>query len=86
VAVGEEVDARRLVIQGDAAWELAAGAEKILVAAGRKIAELAPAQAGRDAVLAQITGRTGNLRAPALRRGRVLFIGYNEALYGLVTS
>ncbi len=84
--VAEEADARKLVYQGDAAWEVVAGAEKILVAAGSKITEVSPRQAGRDEILALITGRTGNLRAPALRRGKVFYIGYNDALYVLLTS
>ena len=84
--VAEEADARKLPYQGDAAWQVVADAERILVAAGSRILELAPGEAGRDEVLALITGRTGNLRAPVLRRGKVFYIGYNEALYALLTS
>jgi hypothetical protein len=39
-----------------------------------------------DEVLAKITGRTGNFRAPALRRGTTFFIGYNDALYAMLTA
>ena len=28
-----------------------------------------------------LIGRTGNLRAPALRQGRALIVGFNEATY-----
>ena len=28
-----------------------------------------------------LIGRTGNLRAPTLRKGRILIVGFNEALY-----
>jgi hypothetical protein len=80
------VDARKQVLQGDAAWHLVEKAGKILVAAGRKVEEFFPVAMTKDEVLAKITGRTGNLRAPALRRGEVFFIGYNEALYNLITS
>lgn len=80
------VDARKTVLQGDAAWHLVAGADQIVVAAGGKIEELLPAKAAKDETLARITGRTGNLRAPVLRRGRVFYIGYNDALYALITS
>lgn len=28
-----------------------------------------------------LIGRTGNLRAPALRQGRTLMVGFNDAMY-----
>lgn len=28
-----------------------------------------------------LIGRTGNLRAPALRRGRMLMVGFNDEMY-----
>ncbi len=40
-----------------------------------------PETADREELLERVTGRTGNLRAPALRRGNVFYIGYNEELY-----
>ncbi|MFO0838097.1 MAG: hypothetical protein U1D55_06175 [Phycisphaerae bacterium] len=30
-------------------------------------------------LLAAILGRTGNLRAPAMRAGKALFVGFSEA-------
>ena len=80
------MDARKQVLAGDAAWRLVAKAGKILVASGRKVDELNPAAMASDEVLAKITGRTGNLRAPALRRGKTFYIGYNDLLYAMITS
>lgn len=74
------------MLTGDAAWRLVENSGKILVASGRQVDELDPAGMPGDEVLAKITGRTGNLRAPALRRGTTFFIGYNEALYAMVTA
>lgn len=74
------------MLTGDAAWRLVENSGKILVASGRQFDELDPAGMPGDEVLAKITGRTGNLRAPALRRGTTFFIGYNEALYAMVTA
>ena len=34
-----------------------------------------------EALLKQILGPTGNLRAPTLRTGKTLVVGYNEAVY-----
>ena len=56
-------------------------AEKIYVTSGKKILEFDPATADREELLTKVTGRTGNLRAPALRRGDVFYIGYNDELY-----
>lgn len=35
-----------------------------------------------DTLAAQILGPTGNLRAPAARKGKVLYVGFNEEAYG----
>lgn len=74
------------MLTGDAVWRLVENSGKILVASGRQVDELNPAGMSGDEVLAKITGRTGNLRAPALRRGTTFFIGYNDALYAMVTA
>lgn len=69
---------------GEDAWQLVAGADKIYVAGGKSIVEFAPATTDKKEILAKITGRTGNLRAPTLRRGNVFYVGYNTALYDLL--
>ncbi|OEU51350.1 MAG: hypothetical protein BA862_01255 [Desulfobulbaceae bacterium S3730MH12] len=51
------------------------------VTSGKKILEFEPATADREELLKRVTGRTGNLRAPALKRGDVFYIGYNDELY-----
>jgi len=68
-------------VKSDGAWELLASADKIYVTSGKKILEFDPAAADREEILKRATGRTGNLRAPALRRGGTYYIGYNEELY-----
>jgi hypothetical protein len=76
-----EVDAKKESFPGEAAWEVIADAEKVYVASGKKIIEFVPADADRKAMLARITGPSGNLRAPALRRGKVFYIGFHPAMY-----
>lgn len=34
-----------------------------------------------ETLLKQILGPTGNLRAPTLRKGKTLVVGYNDAVY-----
>ena len=79
------MNAKSQSFTGEEACRLVADAEKIYVAGDKSIVEFAPATADKKEILAKITGRTGNLRAPALRSGKVLFyIGYNAALYDLL--
>ncbi|SDP63112.1 hypothetical protein SAMN05660330_03458 [Desulforhopalus singaporensis] len=81
ILVGDEIDAKKHVLTGEKVWETVAGAEKIYVASGQKILEFDPADSDKDQLLQKITGRTGNLRAPALRIGNVFYIGFNTAMY-----
>ncbi len=65
----------------DAVWNLLADAEKIYVTSGKKIIVFEPESAEKEDLLKRATGRTGNLRAPTLRRGTTYYIGYNDELY-----
>ncbi|TKB27319.1 hypothetical protein FCL47_04035 [Desulfopila sp. IMCC35006] len=78
------MNAKNQSLAGDDVWRIVAGADKIYVASGKNIVEFNPAIAGKEEVLPKITGRTGNLRAPAFKRGNVFYIGYNTALYDLL--
>jgi hypothetical protein len=51
------------------------------VASGKNILEFDPKTAAKDVLLKKITGPSGNLRAPALRKGRVFYIGFNPDMY-----
>ncbi len=68
---------------GEAIWKLVEGAEKVYVSSGKKILEFAPAD-DKDEMLKKMSGRTGNLRAPTLRKGNVFYVGFNEELYNSV--
>ncbi len=57
---------------------MAAKASRLIVAKGRKIREFSGKEAaGEEAVL----GPTGNLRAPTIRVGRTLLVGFDEDTY-----
>ncbi len=56
-------------------------ADKIVVASGQKTLEYEPETADKDEVIKKITGRTGNLRAPALKIGNIYYIGFNVGMY-----
>lgn len=51
------------------------------MASGKKTVEFEPASADKNEMLKKITGRTGNLRAPTLRRGDVYYVGFNADMY-----
>ena len=80
ITIDHEVNATKETISGDGIWELVNKSEKIVVASGKKIVEFTPNDS-RDDILAKIAGRTGNLRAPTLKIGNSIYIGFNEELY-----
>ncbi len=84
ISIKIEVDAKKQNFAGEDAWQVVAAADKIYVASGKSIVEFDPATAGKEEVLPKITGRTGNLRAPTLKRGNVFYVGYNATLYDLL--
>ena len=76
----EEVNASKDTISDDGVWQLVEDSEKVVVASGKKCIAYSPAD-DREELLAKISGRTGNLRAPALRVGNTFYIGFNEDMY-----
>jgi len=81
VTIEQMVDARKEALAGDDAWKLLGGVEQVLIAKGKAYQVFDPRTDSKEAVLAQALGRTGNLRAPALRVGNQLWVGFSEGLY-----
>ena len=65
------------------ALALANSAEKIVVAKGKKVVtfDMKRNPPDDDTLAAHILGPTGNLRAPTIRRGKMLLVGFNEDAY-----
>lgn len=76
------MDAKKEVIGPDQVWAFLQSGETIHVASGQKILSFKPDKTNKEQLLNKATGRTGNLRAPALRIGKNLYIGFNTAMYG----
>ncbi|MCL1979478.1 MAG: hypothetical protein FWG62_00170 [Proteobacteria bacterium] len=74
-------DARKKPLAGEAAWQVLAGAREILVAKGKNYQVFDPRIDDKEVILAAASGRTGNLRAPVLRLGDRIFVGFSESLY-----
>ena len=76
VQAKEIVPASRKLAQKDAA-ALAKQASKVIVAKGKKVTQFA---GGKQAVAAML-GPTGNLRAPTIRKGKTLVVGFHEEVF-----
>jgi hypothetical protein len=74
------VPASRKLGRADAA-ALAGKASKVIVAKGKKVSEFTIKGTPADEVVDAMLGPTGNLRAPTLRAGRTLLVGFDQAQY-----
>lgn len=84
--VTEEIDAKKERFGADAVSALVKGMTKLMVAKGKKITIVdLKKDAPDDAALAGLLlGPTGNLRAPTLKTGKTMVVGFNEDLYAEV--
>ena len=57
------------------------GREQVFVGKGKKVLAFQPGEGNREDILKSAMGRSGNLRAPTLKTGGKVFIGYNEEIY-----
>lgn len=62
---------------------MAKAASTIHVARGKKIVifDMKKDRPGKDELLRLILGPTGNLRAPTIRKGKTVLVGFNEEMY-----
>jgi arsenate reductase-like glutaredoxin family protein len=79
----EQVDAKKAKLGFAEAKRLLKGIEDLYAAKGKKVVHLdlrqgLPSDADLEAVM---LGPTGNLRAPALRTGKALLIGFEAGMY-----
>ncbi len=81
VTATEVVDARKTRIDADQAWSMLKTARSISAAKGKKILRFEQISLEKDAILQQVMGPSGNLRAPTYRRGDDYMVGFNPELY-----
>jgi|SRR5215469_8451555 len=83
IGVTEEADAKKATIKGDAALRVLEGVDEIYAAKGKQVVhlDLKRAKPPKADLLGVLLGPTGNLRAPTLRKGRTLIVGFDEATY-----
>ena len=76
----EIVSASKKLGATDAA-EIAKAASRVVVAKGAKVTEYAPGgKAGKEVIDAML-GPTGNLRAPCIKAGKTVLVGFSDDAY-----
>ena len=65
------------------ALALAASASRVIIAKGKKISTFSMTRKppGDKIMLTHMLGPTGNLRAPTIRKGKTLLVGFNDDIY-----
>ena len=81
IACETVADARKASLAEEEAWQVLAAAREINVAKGKKRLVFDPRRDSRETILKETLGRSGTLRAPTLRIGDRLLVGYNDELY-----
>jgi hypothetical protein len=80
--VEEQVDAKAKLGR-DAALKLAGAVSRVTIAKGKKVVTFSmdDDRPDDDTLLAHLLGPTGNLRAPVVRAGSALLVGFNQDTY-----
>ena len=70
----------------DDAVAFASQCDTLIVAKGRKVTTFDISGEPGEAMVDAMLGPTGNLRAPTVRSGRTLLVGFNEERYASVLA
>ena len=78
-----EVNAKKETLGAQAALDLARTVNQIYVAKGKKLVHLnlRKDKPDDDTLKKLLLGPTGNLRAPTLRKGKTLVVGFHDETY-----
>jgi hypothetical protein len=81
--VAEQSDATKERRGHTEALALARSMERVVVGRGKKVVtfDMRRDPPDDETLLAHLLGPTGNLRAPTLRKGKTLLVGFSEAAY-----
>jgi arsenate reductase-like glutaredoxin family protein len=83
VRIDEQADARKERKGESEALALAKSATRVVVAKGKSVVsfDMKSDPPDDETLLAHLLGPTGNLRAPTLRKGGTLLVGFSESAY-----
>ena len=76
----QEVSASRKLGEREAA-DLFRSASRVVICKGKKVDEFKPAGKVDGAGVEKMLGPTGNLRAPTIRTGKTVVVGFNEKVF-----
>jgi hypothetical protein len=82
------VNAKKAPIAGEAALAVLRDVDDLYVTKGKKVVHV-DLRAGRPPkaeLLGLLLGPSGNLRAPTVRRGRTLVVGFDESTYAALVK
>ncbi len=79
IEVTEQVSASKK-LGAPQAEKLVAAVAKIYIAKGKKL-DVFEGEAASDEIVTKMLGSTGNLRAPTIKVGDQLLVGFNEEIY-----
>lgn len=85
ISIEEQVPASRKLGR-DTALQLVADADELIVAKGRKVERIKLADNEQEQAADAMLGPTGNLRAPTLKVGRTLIVGFDAESYEQVLA
>jgi len=79
----EQVDAKKVRLGPEGALGVVKEVDELYVAKGGKVVHLnlKREKPDRATLLGLLLGPSGNLRAPTLRKGRTLLVGFDESTY-----
>ena len=77
------MDAKKQTIKGEKALAVLANVDQLYVTKGKRVVhvDLRKARPAKAELLELLLGPTGNLRAPTLRKGKTLLVGFDETTY-----
>jgi hypothetical protein len=83
VVFKQEVSASSTRLGAEDALRLARGVATVVVAKGKKVVtfDMRKDPPGDDVLLGALLGPTGNLRAPTIRQGTTLLVGFDDEMY-----
>lgn len=80
IEIKETIPASRKLQAADSK-ELLSAASKLITLKGKKINEFKGGQDATDEAIAAMLGPTGNMRAPTMKIGKTLIVGFNEEVF-----
>jgi len=81
-----QVDARKVPLKQKEALAMLTDVDEVYSTKGKRVThvDLKKEKPSNETLLSLILGPTGNLRAPTLRVGRTLLVGFDQATYDMM--